>query len=63
MARREKLFQDLVSLEHDHRRGRIGPERYVSRREELVAALEHVYGALDPDDRSPEPADRTGLAA
>ena len=37
--------------------------RYATRREELVAALEHVYGALDTDDTSPEPATRTGVAA
>jgi len=63
IARREKLFQDLVRLEHDHRRGRVGGGAYADRREELVAALEHIYGALDTDDTSPEPADRAGLAA
>jgi hypothetical protein len=63
IARREKLFQDLVRLETDHRRGRIDAPRYAARREELVAALEQVYGALDTDDTSPEPADRAGLAA
>jgi hypothetical protein len=45
IARREKLFQELVRLEHDQRRGR----RDAGRREELLAALEHVYGALDAD--------------
>jgi hypothetical protein len=63
IARREKLFQDLVRLEHDHRRGRVGGGAYATRREELVAALEHIYGALDTDDTGPEPADRAGLAA
>jgi hypothetical protein len=63
IARREKLFQELVRLEHDHRRGRVGGGAYAARREELVAALEHIYGALDTDDTSPEPADRAGLAA
>jgi len=63
IARREKLFQDLVRLEHDHRRGRVAGGAYTARREELVAALEHIYGALDTDDTSPEPADRAGLAA
>jgi hypothetical protein len=62
-ARREKLFQELVSLEQAHQAGRIDAVRYASRREELVAALEHVYGELDHDGGSPEPADRTGLAA
>jgi hypothetical protein len=63
IARREKLFQDLVRLEHDQRRGRVGGAGYAARREELVAALEHIYGALDTYDTSPEPADRAGLAA
>ena len=63
IARREKLFQDLLRLENDHRRGKIDRSKYAARREELLAALEHVYGALDTDDTSPEPATRTGLAA
>jgi hypothetical protein len=63
VARREKLFQDLVRLENDRRRGRIDQARYAARREELVAALELIYGALDTDDTTPEPADRAGLAA
>ena len=63
MARREKLFQDLIRLEADHRQGRGDPARYVARREPLLQALEQVYGALDTDDTSPEPADRPGLAA
>jgi hypothetical protein len=64
IARRERLLNDLARLEQDHRSGR-GPyadaPRYVARREELVAALEHVYSALDED--GPEPADRAGVAA
>ena len=52
IARREKLFQELVRLEHDQRRGRGDQARYAARREELIAALEHVYGALDSDDPS-----------
>jgi hypothetical protein len=64
IARREKLFQDLLRLEVDHRRGRGDQSRYAGRRQELVAAHEHLYGALDTDDTSPEPANRTGgLAA
>ena len=63
IARREKLFQDLVRLEADARRGKADPSRYAPRREEIVGALEHVYGALDTDDTSPEPADRAGRAA
>jgi hypothetical protein len=63
IARREKLFQDLVRLEVDRRRGRGDPARYATRREELVAALEHVYGALDSDETAPEPAGGAGIAA
>jgi hypothetical protein len=63
VARREKLFQDLVRLENDQRRGRIDARRFAVRREELLASLEQVYGALDSDDLSPEPAGRAGLAA
>ena len=32
IARREKLFQDLVKLEQDHRRGRLDAARYGERR-------------------------------
>ena len=51
VARRDKLFADLVRLEQDHRNGRSDERRYSTRREELLSALEHVYGALD----GPEP--------
>jgi len=63
IARRERLFQDLVRLEHDQRRGRVDPARYSTRREELLQALEHIYGALEEGDAGPEPARRAGVAA
>lgn len=63
IARREKLFQDLVKLEHDHARGKVDTARYTVRREEMVQALEHLYGALDEDDAGPDPAKRPGVAA
>jgi hypothetical protein len=63
IARREKLFADLVRLENEHRSGRVADARYQSRRESLLTTLEHIYGALDSDDSGPEPADRPGLAA
>ena len=50
VAKREKLFQDLVRLENDRRRDAGGRVRYEERREELCAALEQVYGALDTDE-------------
>jgi hypothetical protein len=63
VARRDRLFSDLVRLEQDHRSGRTDAQRYAARREELVAALENVYSALDGDDTAPDPADRAGVAA
>jgi len=63
ITRREKLFQDLVRLEQDHRRGRFNDGRYSARREELLAALENIYGALDEDGTGPDPATRAGVAA
>jgi hypothetical protein len=62
IARRARLFDDLVRLEHERRNGRVDERNYGTRREELVAALEHVYGALD-DDTGPEPLGRAGVAA
>jgi hypothetical protein len=62
IAKRDKLLNDLVRLETDRRRGRVDDGRYAARREELIAALEHIYGALDTQDAGPEP-DRAGLAA
>ena len=47
--RREKLFQELVRLEND-RQKRGEPARSASRREELLLALESVYGSLDTGD-------------
>jgi hypothetical protein len=63
IARREKLFQDLLKIESEQRRGKGDASRYNARREAVLAELEQVYGALDTDDTGPEPASRTGLAA
>ena len=77
VARREKLLADLVRLERDHGAdrstsgaGRPDPgeerrddPRYRVRREEIVRALEQVYGALDSDDITPEPGSAAGVAA
>jgi hypothetical protein len=46
-ARRQKLMADLVKVEEQHREGRSDPGRYASRRQDLVAQLERVYGELD----------------
>jgi len=50
VAKREKLFQELVRLENDRRHDRGDRVRYGERRAELCAALEQVYGALDTDE-------------
>ena len=55
VARREKLLNDLVRLERDQRSGKLPGNdllRYSTRRDELVAALEQVYGGLDDDPSS-----------
>jgi hypothetical protein len=57
IARREKLFQELVKLEHERRRGGMDAETYARRRERLVSALEQVYAALDDEGSG------TGVAA
>src|SRR6185436_21114560 len=62
-ARREKLFGELVRLERDQRAGKIGEGKYATRREEIVSALERVYGALDSDEWGPGPAEGSGLAS
>jgi hypothetical protein len=63
IARREKLFAELVRLENDQRSGKVGQNRFASRREEIIAALEHIYGALDSDNLGPDPVNRPGIAA
>jgi hypothetical protein len=46
-SKRDQLFSDLTALEEQHRAGRIDPQRYASRRQELVAALERIYEEID----------------
>jgi hypothetical protein len=63
VSRREKLLNDLVRLETDHRSGRIDRARFAARRAELVALLEGVYGALDDEtDIDPAPASAPAFA-
>jgi len=64
IARREKLLADLGKLDAERQRsGSPSSEsRYAARREELMTALESVYGALDTEDVGPSP-DRAGRAA
>jgi hypothetical protein len=65
LAKRERLFGELVRLEQDRRSGRGDERRHAARREELVTALEHIYSALDsenaePDALIPAPRDNRG---
>jgi hypothetical protein len=48
-SKREHLFEELSTLEALHAAHRIDPDRYGSRRRELVAALERVYAQLDDE--------------
>jgi hypothetical protein len=63
IARRDKLFNEFVRLENDRRRGKVDDRRYTGRREELIAALEQIYGVLDSPGAGPEPAERAGVPA
>jgi len=63
IARRDRLFNDLVRLERDHRSGRGDERRYSIRREEIMTALENVYSTLDSGGDAPDSSDRAGLAA
>jgi hypothetical protein len=47
--RRDKLFDELAVLEEQHRTGRVASGHYASRRRDLVAALERVYGEIDEE--------------
>jgi hypothetical protein len=46
-TKRGQLFAELTAIEEQHREGRIDPQRYATRRRELVAALERVYAEID----------------
>lgn len=46
---RERLFEELMTLEKAHRNGRIDPSTHARLRKELVASLERIYAALDED--------------
>lgn len=50
VARREKLFAELVELERQRKAGRVEEQRYVFKRQNLATQLERVLGELD---RSP----------
>jgi hypothetical protein len=54
-ARREKLFNELVELERQHKTGRVDESRYAAKRSTLMTQLERVLGQLD---RSPSSGGR-----
>ncbi len=62
IAKREKLFTDLVRLENDRRHEKVDERRYAVRRAELVTALESIYGALEGHDAAPALTARPGVA-
>jgi hypothetical protein len=47
--KRERLFSELTSIEQQHEERSIDPERYASRRAELLAALEGLYAEMDDE--------------
>jgi hypothetical protein len=48
-ARRERLFNELVTLEEQHRAGDIDADRFDRKRRELFVALERIYAELDEE--------------
>jgi hypothetical protein len=48
-ARRERLFNELVTLEEQHRAGDIDADRFDRKRRELIVALERIYAELDEE--------------
>jgi hypothetical protein len=48
-ATRDRLFAELASIEEQHRQDSIDPQRYASRRAELITALERVYAKMDEE--------------
>jgi hypothetical protein len=48
-AKRDRLFNELASLEEQHRDNTIDPERYAARRRELVASLERLFAQQDDE--------------
>jgi hypothetical protein len=47
VARREKLFAELVELERQRKAGRVDEQRYATKRQQLTTQLERVLGELD----------------
>jgi hypothetical protein len=50
--RKEKLMNELVALEEQHRQGRVDERRYASRRQSLLSQLERVMGEIEGEGRA-----------
>ena len=48
-GKREKIFSELVRLEHQRQTGSVDASRYAERRPALIAQLERVYRELDTE--------------
>lgn len=48
-ATRDRLFAELTAVEEQQRAQSLDPARYVTRRRELISALERVYAELDEE--------------
>ena len=48
-VKKNRLFEELVKLEHQRRIGKIGTTKYSSRRSAVIAAIEVVYRAFDEE--------------
>jgi hypothetical protein len=46
---RERLFDELTTLDEDHRLGRISPAAFAARRQQIMSTLESLYAALEED--------------
>lgn len=62
-SRRDRLFNELVALEEQHRAGRIDARAYEQRRQTLMQQLERVYGELDTTGGPATRGGGEGLAA
>jgi hypothetical protein len=53
-ARRDQLLGELTQLEAKHRDGTVAPEKYLARRQRILAELERIYGELDDASAGPQ---------
>jgi hypothetical protein len=61
--RREALLQELEQLEVRRRNGSVGPDRYATRRQQILSELEYVYGELDQQPADGPRGGGEGVAA